>query len=136
MIHPTVDSALPAENATRFQQPLGKPSGFPTASTATTTTRYSRCPSNGTGPVGRALPFLPAERQAISYRLSPVRSPSAPNASVRRRRPSHRQTCLWHVGSASFYVVMEGRHPSHEMNEEEKRRGLRSQSASRWAGTP
>ena len=44
MIHPTVDSAVPAENAARFQQPLGKPSGFPTDSTATTTTRYSWCP--------------------------------------------------------------------------------------------
>jgi hypothetical protein len=44
MIHPAMDSAVSAENASRFQQPLGKPSGFPTDSTATTTTRYSRCP--------------------------------------------------------------------------------------------
>jgi len=44
MIHPAMDSAVAAENASRFQQPLGKPFGFPTDSTATTTTRYSRCP--------------------------------------------------------------------------------------------
>jgi hypothetical protein len=44
MIHPAMDSAVSAENASRFQQPLGKPSGFPTDSTTTTTTRYSTCP--------------------------------------------------------------------------------------------
>ena len=44
MILQAVDSAVPAENAPRFQQPLGKPFGFPTDSTATTTTRYSWCP--------------------------------------------------------------------------------------------
>jgi len=44
MIHLAMDSAVSAENASRFQQPLGKPLGFPTDSTATTTTRYSRCP--------------------------------------------------------------------------------------------
>ena len=44
MIHLAMDSAVSAENASRFQQPLGKPSGFPTDSTATTTTRYSWCP--------------------------------------------------------------------------------------------
>ena len=44
MNHLAMDPAVSAENAARFQQPLGKPSGFPTVSTATTTTRYSRCP--------------------------------------------------------------------------------------------
>ena len=34
---PAVESAGSAENASRLQQPLGKPSGFPTATTASTT---------------------------------------------------------------------------------------------------
>ena len=47
MIPRAVESAVPAENATRFPQPLGKPAdGFPTAPTTSTTTMgYSRCPS-------------------------------------------------------------------------------------------
>lgn len=49
MIDQAVDSAVPAENATRFQQSLGKPFGFPTDSTATTTTRYSWCPPKRDG---------------------------------------------------------------------------------------
>lgn len=44
MIGPAMEAAGSAENASRFQQPLGKPSGFPTASTASTTTGYSMCP--------------------------------------------------------------------------------------------
>ena len=51
MIDPAMDSAVPAENASRFQQALGKPSGFPTDSTATTTTRYSGCLPNRHGSV-------------------------------------------------------------------------------------
>jgi len=39
------------------------------------------------------LRLLTAERQAIRNRLSPVRSPSFPNTSVRRCRSSHRPTC-------------------------------------------
>ena len=38
MIHLAMESDVSAENAPRLQQPLGKPSGFPTAATATTTT--------------------------------------------------------------------------------------------------
>ena len=47
MIPQAVESAVPAENASRLQQPLGKPAdGFPTAPTTSTTTMgYSRCPS-------------------------------------------------------------------------------------------
>mgnify|MGYP001339101521 CR=1 FL=1 len=55
MIHPAVDSAVPAENAARFQQALGKPCGFPTDSTATTATGYSRCPPNRHGSVLRRV---------------------------------------------------------------------------------
>jgi len=40
---PTVESDEPAENAWRFQQALGKPSGFPTAPTASTTGPWSSC---------------------------------------------------------------------------------------------
>ena len=45
MIRRAVDSAAPAENASRFLQPLGIPFGYPTDSTAPTTTGYSWCPS-------------------------------------------------------------------------------------------
>jgi hypothetical protein len=44
VIHPAVESDRAAENAPRFQQPFGKPYGFPTDPTATTTTGYSWCP--------------------------------------------------------------------------------------------
>ena len=44
MIHLAMESDVSAENASRLQQTLGKPCGFPTDSTASTTTRYSRCP--------------------------------------------------------------------------------------------
>jgi hypothetical protein len=65
MIHPAMDSAVSAENASRFQQPLGKPSGFPTDSTTTTTTRYSRCPPKR----GRSThPATPIERRTLSLR--------------------------------------------------------------------
>jgi len=43
VIRTAVDSAVSAENASRLQQPLGKPSGFPTDPTAPTT-GYSWCP--------------------------------------------------------------------------------------------
>jgi hypothetical protein len=47
VIPQAVESAVPAENASRLQQPLGKPAdGFPTAPTTSTTMMgYSRCPS-------------------------------------------------------------------------------------------
>ena len=44
MIHLAMESDVSAENASRLQQTLGKPSGFPTDPTATTTTGYSWCP--------------------------------------------------------------------------------------------
>jgi tetratricopeptide (TPR) repeat protein len=44
MIHLAMESAVSAENASRLQQTLGKPCGFSTATTATTTTGYSWCP--------------------------------------------------------------------------------------------
>ncbi len=50
MIRRAVDSDVPAENASRFQQPLGMPLGHPTASTAPTMTGYSWCPLFPAGP--------------------------------------------------------------------------------------
>jgi hypothetical protein len=55
--------------------------------------------------------FFSAERQAIDHRLSPVKSPSAPDASIRRCRSSHRPTCLRHVGSASLLYLRGGGEP-------------------------
>ena len=46
MIRRAVDSAVPAENALRFPQPLGIPFGYPTDTTAPTKTGYSCCPPN------------------------------------------------------------------------------------------
>jgi hypothetical protein len=54
VIHPAVESDRAAENAPRFQQPFGKPYGFPTDPTATTTTGYSWCPLKR----GRSEPHL------------------------------------------------------------------------------
>jgi hypothetical protein len=51
MIRRAVDSDVPAENASRFQQPLGMPLGHPTASTAPTMTGYSWCPLFPAGPL-------------------------------------------------------------------------------------
>ncbi len=51
MIRQAVDSVVPAENASRFQQPLGIPSGYPTDPTAPTTTGYSWCPFYRAGPL-------------------------------------------------------------------------------------
>lgn len=42
MTNQAMEAAVPAENASRFQQALGKPFGFPTAPTASTT-GYSTC---------------------------------------------------------------------------------------------
>jgi hypothetical protein len=44
MIYLAMESDVSAENASRLQQTLGKPRGFPTDPTATTTTGYSWCP--------------------------------------------------------------------------------------------
>jgi len=51
---------------------------------------------------------LAAERQAIGNRLPPVRSPADPDASIRRRRASHRPTCQGRVGSASRLCCLSG----------------------------
>ncbi len=51
-----VDPDVAVEIALRFPQPLGKPSGFPTVSTATTTTGYSRTPLIGPGPLCASAP--------------------------------------------------------------------------------
>ena len=53
MIRQAVDSVVPAENASRFQQPLGIPFGFPTDPKAPTTTGYSWCPFYRAGPALR-----------------------------------------------------------------------------------
>ena len=66
MIRPAVESAVPAENAPRFPQPLGKPSGFPTAPTAATTTGYSWCPPKR----GRSAP-IPSSACALDPRQEP-----------------------------------------------------------------
>jgi hypothetical protein len=57
MIRRAVDSDVPAENASRFQQPLGIPFGYPTVSTAPTTTGYSWCPLFPAGP--KSSPSVP-----------------------------------------------------------------------------
>jgi len=68
MINLTVESAVPAENASRLQQVLGKPEdGFPTATTASTTsinTRYSWCPPK------RDNSIFPLRDFAFSYWLN------------------------------------------------------------------
>jgi len=51
----------------------------------------------------RGVATMAAERQAIGDRLSPLRSPPAPNASVRRGWPSHRSPRLQRVDSASGF---------------------------------
>ena len=70
-----VDSDVPAENALRFQQPLGMPSGHPTATTAPTMTGYSWCPLFPTGPnlCGRLRDFVPLwlRRKALTPGNSP-----------------------------------------------------------------
>ena len=60
MIGPAMEAAGSAENASRFQQPLGKPSGFPTAPTASTTTGYSWYPPKR----GKSEVRLPRSRGA------------------------------------------------------------------------
>ena len=77
--------------------------------------------------IGASVSWRQNDRRSVD-RLSPVRSRSSPNAGVRRSAPSHRPTCHWPVGSAFFSSKL--------LNEEENWRGLRSQSAGRWAGTP
>ena len=66
MIATAVDSAGPAENASRFQQALGKPFGFPTDPTATTTTRYSWGPPNQHGSGVPRHPPRTVVRDAVS----------------------------------------------------------------------
>jgi len=59
MIHLAMESDVSAENALRLQQTLGKPRGFPTDPTATTTTGYSWCPPKRGRSAGPPNPLTP-----------------------------------------------------------------------------
>ena len=84
MIHPAMDSAVSAENAPRFQQPLGKPSGFPTDSTATTTTRYSWCPPKR----GRSTVALMCGQNSYRARRGRARTYRSGHKSHDAQRPA------------------------------------------------
>ena len=71
MIGQAVESAVPVENASRFQQALGKPAD----PTATTTTGYSRCPRK--------------RGRSGWLRWPPPSSPSARAGAWRRGGPPH-----------------------------------------------
>ena len=72
-----VEPAVPAENAPRFQQPLGKPSRFPTAPTASTT-KMSLSTTFGIGTA--AWLGYPRSSDAVPFAGSIASSPLTPDS--------------------------------------------------------
>ena len=106
MIRPAVESAVPAENASRFPQSLGKPSGFPTAPTATTTTGYSWCPSNrGKSAIPQQLPPTLRDAFQLGFHTKALQLEIKRSASVHRSMVTQPMTSRVRYRSATASLV-------------------------------
>jgi len=98
MIHLAMESDVSAENALRLQQTLGKPRGFPTDPTATTTTGYSWCPPKR----GRSEPPRKPQRHRDTERNTENkhREHRKHEGTKTRTPPTHRNLPTDHADNA------------------------------------